>query len=62
MDIQQFLERRPTTGDQSEWISYEINPGQCVIRWEYIVAVQKHKDAPRPMTNVRRAGFVLRST
>jgi hypothetical protein len=39
-------------------VRYGIKPGQCVIRWDYIIAIQNLKDAETPVEDPKPIGFL----
>ena len=55
VDVAYVEERRTQADGTRKTIRYGMKPGQCVVRWEYIIKVQLLEDAktppedPRPM-------------
>lgn len=55
VDVQHVEERRPATnGDEAKRVMWGVKPGQCLIRYDYIITAQRLKgaeppDDPRPM-------------
>ena len=57
LDVSFVEERRLGPKGKSKRVRYGVKPGQCLIRWEYIITIQNLKDAeapedPRPVPGV----------
>lgn len=55
VDVHRLEERRPATeGNEAKRVIWTVKPGQCLIRWDYVITAQRLKDRkppedPRPM-------------
>jgi len=48
LDVFFVEERRPLAKGKTKRVRYDVKPGQCLIRWEYIISAQNIKDATPP--------------
>lgn len=48
VNVEYVEERRPSTGNKLERVRYGVKPGQCVIRWDYMITAQNLKNAEIP--------------
>lgn len=54
VDVTYVEERRPSTRSEIKRVRYAVKPGQCLIRWDYVITAQNLKEAeipedPRPV-------------
>jgi hypothetical protein len=47
LDVKYVEERRPAA-EGAKRVRYDVKPGQCLIRWDYVITVQNLKDAETP--------------
>jgi hypothetical protein len=59
VDVAYVEELRPSPDHTDVRISWTVHPGQCVIRWDYIITVQRMADAPAPIDPRPAPGLYL---
>ena len=59
VDVAYVEELRPSPDHTDARISWTVHPGQCVIRWDYIITVQRMADAPAPIDPRPAPGLYL---
>jgi len=49
VDVTRIEERRPPTkGKKTKRVIWTVKPGQCLIRWDYVIMAQRLKDKETP--------------
>jgi len=59
VDVAYVEELRPSPDHTDARISWTVHPGHCVIRWDYIITVQRMADAPAPIDPRPAPGLYL---
>ena len=53
IDVKYVEERRAIGEDKAKRVGYRVNPSRCMIRWDYVIAVQILQDAAEPPDDPR---------
>src|SRR3989338_2605311 len=48
INISYVEERRPVDEGKTKLVRYGVKPGQCLIRWDYVITAQNLKAPPIP--------------
>jgi hypothetical protein len=45
VDVKHIAERRPVAKGKIKQVAWTVHPGQCLIRWDYIITAQRIKES-----------------